>query len=515
MFCEKSAARAVDFIENHCRWPEGIVAGQQIKLEPWARKVVETIFGTLRDDGSGLRQIRKAGAFIPRKNAKSAGLATPIGLKLLFADSEEGAQIYSCAKDREQASITFNMASRMVQLDPALRRRAKIIPSRRTIAFPRMNSFWRALPRDGLAAQGYNPHGVIFDELHTQPDEKMYEAMDLGSGARAQPLFFWTSTAGEDPADLCKNEVEYARQVQEGVLEDPTYYAFLSQIQKGEDWKDEAVWRRVNPASFRNFEDLRAKFRRALVEKRKEIAFRMYYLNEFVEDDVVGWLSKEIWDASAGEVIEEQLYGRRAWVGLDMASTIDLAAYVLAIPWPDGSIKLLLRCFVPKDGLIKRSERDKANYQLWVEQGLLIPIEGNSIDDAVIEEYLKKDQDRFEIKEVAFDPHQALSLAKRLEKSGFSVVSHRQGTISMSPPMKECEKLLMSKRLHHGNNRLMNWMFRNTGVHTGQGDLIKPIKRRKNARIDGIPSMIMATGRAVLGTIEGESVYATQKMVVI
>lgn len=515
MFCAESAARGVKFIERHCRWPEGPpdVAKQLIRLEPWAKKVVEDIFGTLRDDGSGLRQYRKGGVFVPRKNAKSAGLATPIGLKLLFADGEEGAQIYSCAKDREQASITFNMAARMVELDPALRRRAKIIRSRRTIAFPRLNSFWRALPRDGLAAQGYNPHGVIFDELHTQPDEKMYEAMDLGSGTRSQPLFFWTSTAGEDPADLCKKEVDYARQIQEGILEDPTYYSFLRYLLPGEDWKSEDVWRRINPASFRNFEDLRAKFRRALVEKRKEIAFRMYYLNEFVEDDVAGWLNKETWDASAGEVNESELYGKRCWAGLDMASTTDLAAYALAFPMPGGIVKLLFRVFCPREGLLARSERDKSNYHLWAEQGLLTLIEGNAIDDEVIEAILVKDAERFEIKEVAFDPHQALSLSTRLAKKGFSVVSHRQGALSMSPPMKECEKLLLSKRLHHGNNKLVNWMFRNTGVkESKEGELIKPVKRRKHARIDAIVSMIMGTGRAVPGDIQGESIYATQKM---
>jgi phage terminase large subunit-like protein len=515
MFCAESAERAVHFIERHCRWPEGDVAGQLIVLEPWQREIVEKIFGTLKDDGSGHRQYRKAGVFVPRKNSKSAGLAAPIGLKLLFADGEYGAQIYSCARDREQAAITYRMAKTMVQLDPALRRRAHIVDSKRLIAFPRMNSFWRALPREGMAAQGYNPYGVIFDELHTQPDERMYEAMDLGSGTRSQPLFLWTSTAGEDPAELCRREVSYATQVAQGVIDDPTYFAFLRQIKPGEDWKDENVWRRVNPASFRSIDDLRAKFKRALVEKRKELAFRMYYLNEFVDDATVGWLSLEAWDASAGDVDELALRGRPCWLGLDLSSTTDLTAYCLAFPMEDGTVKLVLRFFLPREGLFDRSESDRASYHAWADAGLITLIEGNCIDYEVVQKSIEDDGARFDIREIAFDPYQALSLVTTLTNSGFKCVQHRQGTVSMSSPMKECERLILAKKLHHGSNPVQRWMFTNTAVKEDSGDSIKPIKRHSKARKDGIDAMIMSVGKALIGSQEEESVYARGKGLVL
>ena len=511
-FSKAKADRACQFIETHCRWVKGPAAGTNIQLEPWMRDVVRKIFGTLKDDGSGLRQITKAFVLVPRKNGKSMGLGTPFGLLTLFGDDppEYGAEIYSCAHDKEQASICFNMARSMINLDPELSRAAHIVPHKRLIEFPRFDSFWRALPRDGLAAQGYDPHCVIFDEVHTQPDDEMISAMEMGQGARTQPLMFKISTEGKDPGGVCAREIDYAEKWIEGVVENPNYHAVLYRKRPEDDWRKESTWRRCNPSSFRNFDEMRQMYELAKHDKFKELKFRLYYLNEPV-DEAAAWLSMPEWDATAGILDESSLKGQQCWGALDLSSTQDMTSWVMVFPdAASGTYRVLCRNFLPREGIKKKSEEDGAMYLQWAEEGLLTLTDGNMIDLEWIYKQVCQDAEEYQIQEIAYDPFRSTELIPKLQAEGLTIFPHRQGFLSMGPSTFETERLILGRQLVHGGNKVLRWAFSNTVVEADAHENKKPSKRMSKSRIDPVVALVMAAGRASLVARAGPSIYETE-----
>ena len=177
---EDAADFAVAFIENLCH-TKGTWAGKPFELIDWQEQIIRDLFGILKPNG--YRQFNTAYVEIPKKMGKSE-LAAAVALLLTCGDGEERAEVYGCAADRQQAAIVFDVAADMVRMCPALNRRVKILASQKRIIFLPTNSFYQVLSAEAYSKHGFNIHGVVFDELHTQPNRKLFDVIRTPSAMK-------------------------------------------------------------------------------------------------------------------------------------------------------------------------------------------------------------------------------------------------------------------------------------------------------------------------------------------
>lgn len=497
--------RAVRFIQNLVH-TKGKWAGVRFILDDWQRTgIALPLFGTLRDDG--LRQYRTAYIELPRKNGKSE-LAAAVALYLLFGDREPGAEVYGAAADKEQAAIVFDVARRMIELDPELSKRVKAYRNK-VLHVPATGSTYKVLSADAFTKHGLNAHGVVFDELHAQPSRELWDVLTTSGGTRAQPLVFAITTAGYDRNSICWELHDYAEKVANGVVEDPSFFGYVRGAPADADWRDERVWRAANPAigsGFRNIEEMRDLARRAAESPALQNSFRRLYLNQWTRQET-RWLDIQAWDATAGLLREDSLAGRECYAGLDLASTTDIAALVLAFPLDDGEVAVLPTFWVPAETMRERGRRDRVPYEAWARQGLVRATEGNVIDYATIKADVVALGKRFDIKEIAYDRWGATQLVQDLDGEGFTCVPMGQGFASMAAPTKEMLNLVLSGRLRHGGNPVLRWMADNLVVRQDPAGNVKPDKGKSTEKIDGMVALIMAIDRVIRHEAEKVSVY--------
>lgn len=345
---------AVSFIEclTHTK---GTWAGKPFKLLDWQEQIIRDLFGVVKPNG--YRQFNTAYIEIPKKMGKSE-LAAAVALLLCCGDNEERAEVYGCAADRQQATIVFDVAADMVRMCPALNRRVKILASQKRIIFLPTNSFYQVLSAEAYSKHGFNIHGVVFDELHTQPNRKLFDVMTKGSGdARMQPLYFLITTAGTDTHSICYETHQKAVDILEGRKIDPTFYPVIYGAKDSDDWTDPKVWKKANPSLgvTVQMEKVKAAFESARQNPGEENAFRQLRLNQWVKQSI-RWMPMEKWDACGFQVNEEELEGRVCYGGLDLSSTTDLTSFVLVFPPEDESDKfrILPYFWVPEETLSLR-----------------------------------------------------------------------------------------------------------------------------------------------------------------
>lgn len=510
-----AADRAVSFFNRILVHTKGRWASVPFDLRPWQEhQIIRPLFGTLREDGR--RQYRTGFVAIPRKNGKSE-IAAGIALYLLIADGEEGAEVYGAAADRDQASIVFNVAAEMVRRSPALSKRCKVIDSQKRIIVPKTGSFYRAIPADAAGSHGFNAHGIVFDELHTQPNRELWDVLTTSVGAREQPLVFGITTAGYDRESVCWEVWEYARQVAAGTIDDPSFFAYLQAAPEEADWTDEGIWRSCNPAlgDFRGIDEMRDMFRRAQQTPSLQNTFRRLYLNQWTQQ-ADRWIDLSLWDANAGTVIEDRLAGRTCYGGLDLASVSDMAAWVLAFPDPEDpeAIDVIARFFCPESRLTDPANKYRAQYQTWQRQGLLTVTPGDATDFAFIKQRILADAQRFRLIELNVDRlFSAHQLAGELANEGLTVIGMGQGYLSMAAPMAELHRRLLLKKVHHGGNAILRWMADGVSVKQDPAGNLKPDKATSQVKIDGIVSLVMALDRVMRR--EGPSVYEGRGLLVL
>lgn len=234
---------AVNFIQN-LKHTKGRWAGKPFELVDWQEQIIRDIFGIVKPNG--YRQFNTAYIETPKKNGKSE-LAAGVANLLTYGDDEIGAEVYGCAADRQQASIVFNVAADMVRMCPFLYKKGKILDSSKRIIVPETNSFYQVLSAEVATKHGFNVHGVIFDELHTQPNRRLFDVMTKGSGdARMQPLYFLITTAGNDTNSICYEIHQKALDIIEGRKVDPTFYPVIYGAAEDEDWTSPEVWKKVD-----------------------------------------------------------------------------------------------------------------------------------------------------------------------------------------------------------------------------------------------------------------------------
>lgn len=513
---DKDAADfAVMFIESLCH-TKGTWAGKKFELIDWQERIIRDLFGVLKPNG--YRQFNTAYVEIPKKQGKSE-LAAAVALLLCCGDGEERAEVYGCAADRQQATIVFDVAADMVRMCPALNKRVKILASQKRIIYEPTNSFYQVLSAEAYSKHGFNIHGVVFDELHTQPNRKLFDVMTKGSGdARMQPLYFLITTAGTDTNSICYETHQKAKDILDGRKIDPTFYPVIYGADESDDWTDPAVWRKANPSLdiTVGIDKVEAACNSAKQNPGEENSFRQLRLNQWVKQ-AVRWMPMEKWDACAFPIDEDELEGRVCYGGLDLSSTTDITAFVLVFPPLDEEDKYIVLPYfwVPEDTLDLRVRRDHVPYEVWEKQGRLETTEGNVIHYGYIEKFIQRLGEKFNIREIAFDRWGAVQMVQNLEVIGFTVVPFGQGFKDMSPPTKELMKLVLEKRIAHGGHPVLRWMMDNIYIRTDPAGNIKADKEKSTEKIDGAVATIMALDRAIrCGNDTGESVYDTRGLLV-
>jgi len=495
-FDERTATVAERFFDRMLMHIEGPLAGKPFILEPWQRAIVRELFGRKR--ANGLRQYRKVLIELPRGNGKST-FAAGLALLLLIVDGERSAKVYSAAADRAQAAIVYETAEKMIAASPWLAAEGIRCYRNRTMEYAKMGSKYIVLSSDAYTKHGLNPHGIVFDELHTQPNRELYDVLNTAMGKRAQPLMILITTAGYDRNSICWEQHEYALKVQNGIIQDPTFLPVIYAAEEGDDWTSPATWRKANP----NFgvsvqeEFLRQECAVALESPAYQNTFRRLYLNQWTQQ-ASRWLDMAAWDRCSAPLPD--LAGRACYGGLDLASTTDIAALVLAFPPVEEGEPLWLLPFfwVPEDKLIEKERRDRAPYVTWVRQGVMTATPGNVIDYAWIRQQVNDLAGIYEMREIAVDPWNSTQLTVQLQDDGLTVMEMRQGFASLSGPSKELLRLVLAGDLAHGGHAVLRWMADNVTVRQDPAGNVKPDKAKSTNRIDGIVASIMAIGRAML-----------------
>jgi len=514
-YSKDAADYAVAFIEALCH-TKGSWAGQSFELIDWQEQIIRDVFGILKPNG--YRQFNTAYVEIPKKMGKSE-LAAAIALLLTCGDNEERAEVYGCAADRQQASIVFEVAADMVRMCPALNKRVKLLASTKRLIYLPTNSFYQVLSAEAYSKHGFNIHGVVFDELHTQPNRKLFDVMTKGSGdARMQPLYFLITTAGDNVNSICYEVHQKAKDLLTGRKHDATFYPVIYGAEEDDDWTDPKVWKKVNPSLgiTVGIDKIKAACESAKQNPAEENSFRQLRLNQWVKQ-AVRWMPMEKWDKCAFKVDPESLKGRICYGGLDLSSTTDITAFVLVFPPLDEDDKYHVLPFfwMPEENLDLRVRRDHVNYDLWKKQGFLKTTEGNVVHYGFIESFIEELGTHYNIREIAFDRWGAVQMTQNLEGLGFTVVPFGQGFKDMSPPTKELMKLTLEEKIAHGGQPVLRWMMDNIFIRTDPAGNIKPDKEKSTERIDGAVALIMALDRALRNGGYNGSVYDVRGILIL
>lgn len=509
------ADRAVKFIENLCH-TKGKWAGKRFWLLPWQEQLIRDIFGIVKPDG--YRQFRTAFVEICKKVGKSE-LAAAVALYLLYADNEPSAEVYGAAADRQQASIVFDVAKQMVEMSPALLKRSKLMTATKRIVNYGNSGYYQVLSAEVGGKHGFSVSGLVFDEIHTQPNRQLYDVLTKGSSdARQNPLHFIITTAGTDRHSIAYELHTKAVDILEGRRVDPTFYPVVYGLKDDEDWEDEANWYKVNPSLGYtvDIERLRDAYREAKQNPADEVTFKWLRLNMWVSS-TVAWIPDAIFMKGNEEIDLAALEGRDCYGGLDLSSTGDITALVLMFPPRDEDEKYILLPFfwVPEETIPQRVKAASVPYDIWEKQGYLLSTEGNVIHYDFIEKFINDLAEKYHIVEIAVDRWNATQMIQNLEGDGFTMVPFGQGFASMSGPTKDFYRLLMEGQIIHGGHPVLRWMAGNVVVDTDPAGNIKVTKAKSKEKIDGIVAAIMALDRCIRNQTEPQgSVYDERGLLV-
>ena len=513
-FDADKASRPCRFIErlphSKGRWA---AKKETLRLEPWQVWIIANTFGWLRKK-DGLRRFRRLFLVVPRKNGKSA-IAAGIGLFMLCADGEFGAEVYSGATNEKQAWEVFQPARLMAQRTPALCRRFGLHVGANTLSIAANGSKFETLI--GNPGDGQSPSCSIHDEYHEHVDDGQVDAMQTGMGARDQPLQLIITTAGDNLAGPCYTLIQEERKLLAGIgqeggtfpLDHETLFVEYG-VDEGDDWKAETTLRKANP----NYDVsvsgdfLKARQREAIATPRKAGIFKTKHLNLWVSAKAA-YFDIEAWRRCKDPNIPmrpvdamqlEKLRGRRCIAGLDLASKVDIAALELLFP-PEGPKATIDDPYIRFGFYFLPSETvlSVPHYQSWDADGLLNVTEGNIIDYDEILAVLREAREFFQLEQVAYDPHQATMMVTTLVKEGFPVIEYRPVVLNFSEPMKQLDALTKSQTIAHSGDPVMEWEMSNVVAKLDVKDNVYPNKPtgQNHLKIDNPVALISALGVAM------------------
>jgi phage terminase large subunit-like protein len=498
-FDRARAQRVIDFFA-FLRHSKGEWAGQQFVLAPWQQAMTWILFGWLRAD-TGFRRFRTAIVELARKQGKSTW-AAGIALYMTVADGEQGCETYSVATKKEQARLVHGEAVRMVAKSPSL---SKVLKRcRDNLHCLATNSKFEPLASEEDSLDGLNPHCIVADEVHAWSNRLLWDVLATAVGARRQPLMLAITTAGYDRHSVFYQQHDYSIKVLRRIVEDDTWFAWITCLDETDDWEDEANWQKSNPnlGTTIRLDELRAAAAKAKASPAELNSFLRLRLNIWTNQHTA-WMPPDKWVACSTPVDPVALQRRPCFGGLDLSTTTDISALVLLFP-PSGDDKLwsvLPSFFLPEEAIEQRSKRDRVPYDLWQRQGFFNLTPGNVIDYDYIRAKVQELASQYDIREIAFDRYNSSQIVTQLMGDGFTMVPFGQGYVDMNSPVKRLMELVLTGELAHGGNPVLRWMASNCMAATDPAGNIKLDKSKSREKIDGMVALAMALGRAILTPI--------------
>jgi phage terminase large subunit-like protein len=493
-FERKRATAICQFIE-YLPHVKGKWASREIKLEPWQCFVLTTVFGWV--DANGNRRFRTAYTEVPRKNAKTT-ICAGVGLYLLCADGEPGAEIYSAATTRDQAKISWEIAHTQAKRTADLLNEFGVHPLAHSITIPAQAGMFKPLSRDADTLEGLNVHGAIVDELHAHKTREVWDVLNAATGSRRQPLLWAITTAGVNRAGVCYEQRGYVVNILEGRHVDERYFGVIYGLDPEDDWTLRESWIKANP----NFgvsvleDDIRTLCDQARASAQSQNNFLTKRLNVWVNAGTA-YFNMLAWDAceQPGMCLAD-FEGEECWLFVDLASKTDVAAKILLFR-RDGSYYVFGTYYLPEDAV----EAGNPNYDFysgWSRDNLLTLTPGNVIDFTRIEADLLEDAQRFSVHDVGYDPWQATELATRMQAEGLPMAPVPMTVQRLSEPMKVLEALILQRKIHHDGDPVLGWMVSNVTAKIDLKENVFPRKDRPENKIDGAVALIGALGRAIV-----------------
>lgn len=511
--------RVLEFL-TLLRHTQGKLAGQPLVPMEWQiAYIIAPTFGWVvpNDDGKWVRYFRRMFVSVARKNSKTT-LTAGLMCYLTFGDGEPGAQGLCAASTRDQAALSFNPIRLVVENSSAFRT-AGIRTTRAQIERLSDGSVMKPVVAEAGALQGLNVHAALTDELHVHKDLSLLNALEAGSGSREQPLSLVITTADDgrrnSPYDILVKEARNA--ASQDKVDGSRHYGAIWTAPKRRKLDDEEAWKAANPGLGQT--PSRDYMRAAAAEAKNSPAarafFQRYHLNQRVS--LKGeFISEAQWDKNRlpEPVDEESLRDRPCVGGIDLAAVNDLNALCWLFPDDEGEgVTALWRTWTNEENLHSLAKRTSNAVYDWVDQGFLKVTPGNVADFDEIFDQILADTEKFDVLSVAYDPWNALALIPKLAAEGVPLVKLRQGTISLSPPMKEWQRLVYLARKgnpvfkHH--NPVMDWCVGNLDIDIDASGNVKPSKRESKDKIDLVAAAVDATSELVAKfgdrTVEVES----------
>lgn len=483
--------------------------GQPFILLDWQYEILWNVYGTVGE--RGYRQYRYAYLEVPKKNGKTS-LIGGLALYHLVCDPP-GGQIYCCAADKEQAKLVYKAACGMMEQEPEFEGLLKVLDSVKEIKNNLTGTVMKVLSAEAYTKHGINPTVVIFDELHAQPNRDLWDVMTFGAGAaRKEPLWWVITTAGDDPdrGSIGWEQHEYAKQIRDGNIDDPSWYVKIYGIPEDGldkngnliDIFDERIWHQANP-SLGHTIDMEAVRQEALTARHQESSERMFRwlrLNQWIAVKRTGWQPLTLWDKTVGTWELSELVSKRCYVGMDLSSTTDITAVCYLFPPQEGfsDWRVIFDAWIPEENRRERVRKDKVPYDKWVKQKYLHTTSGNVVDYDFVEARILASDKQYDIQTLGTDKWNSRMLSQRLIRGGVDVVEIPQNMQNMSPAMKLIEQLMKRGLMTHEVNPVARWCWGNIVVEMDGNENIKPMKNKSRERIDLIVAFINAMATAML-----------------
>lgn len=493
-FDESIGARVAAFYERFLVHYKGPLSGEKFRLLDWQKyDLVYPMFGWMR--GDGVRRFNRGSIWVPKKNGKTTW-SSGLTIYLLGYSNESGAEIYSAATSRLQASRIHRDAAAMVKRS-SIRHDFHCVNSTKEIFHPETDSFYRSLSADADSAEGLDAYALIFDEIHALKNESLWNSLYYSTIARKSPLFLSISTAGEDdPESVGRREWNYAKQVSEGRVVAPEYFSYIAAADPEDDIESPDVWRKANPGYGENInaEEMASACRRSLASDPQAIAnFKRYRLNIWVQE-VSAAIDIRRWEACGGAFDLEPLEGRRCFGGMDLGRTDDLTSFCLLFPPERDELdwRVLWWTFLPRDIERDRSMQHHVPYDHWAADGWVTMTEGNELDYNEVERVILDADDKYNIARIGYDRRFATQIVQNLSATGIDMLPVAQGHQTLSAPWMEVKRLINLGRLRHGDNPVMRWQAGNVVERLDDNLNAIPHKKRSIGKVDGISALCNA-----------------------
>ena len=478
--------RVCDFITKYVLVPEGKHVGKPLKLMPFQRKFILEVY----DNPKGTS---RAYLSVARKNGKSALIGGILLAHIVGPEARQNSQIISGARSRDQASLVFKLAEKMVRLSPELAKITRIIPSQKSIIGLPMNVEYKAISAEAGTAHGLSPVLAILDEVGQVrgPQDSFIEAIETAQGAHDDPLLIAISTQAATDGDLFSIWLDDAKNAK-----DPRIVSHVYTAPEDCDVTDRKAWKAANPAlgKFRSLADIEDFAKQAARLPAKENSFRWLYLNQRIEA-TSPFLNRAEWEANSAE--PEIIAGMQCWAGLDLSASRDLTAFVMTFFDGEGW-HIVPQFFLPGDGIRERSRTEKVPYDLWADQGFLTLIDGPVIVPAIVARHVAEAADQYDIQLMAYDRWRINDFQRELDAIGSQVpmTPFGQGFKDMAPAVDKLERLVAERRLRHGGHPILNMCAANAVAERDPAGNRKLNKMKSVGKIDGMVALAMALGAA-------------------